>query len=200
MLLRRTSGASDADRGVTHRSAQVTAAPAPASRRATSGRVAVVALAALLAGACNYSFTAGGGFPSDIRSLYIQSFDNETVQLDISGQLFRTMTERVPRSLGVRPAGEAAADAVIRGRVLRYDDMAMTRPGAPGTIEVLQHQVQITVAIQIIDVRRNEILWESTSLSGRGEYRPDTQTDDVARQIAIESIVRQVIDGAQSQW
>jgi hypothetical protein len=169
-------------------------------RRSAGMPLAVAALLAVLLTACNYSFRAGGGFPADIRTVYIESFDNETVQLDISGQLFRVMTERVPRSLGIRPGGAAVADAVIRGRVLRYDDMAMTRPGGAGTIEVLQHQVQITVAIQIIDVRRNEILWESTALSGRGEYRPETQTDDAARQIAIESIVRQVIDGAQSQW
>lgn len=174
---------------------------APRSRRPRASRARIVAaLACVLATACNYSFSAGGGFPSDIRTIYIESLDNETLQLDLGGQLFRVMTERVPRSLGVRPAGAAAADAVIRGRVLRYDDMAMTRPGAPGTIEVLQHQVQITVAIQVIDVRRNEILWESSALSGRGEYRPDTQSDEAARQIAIESIVRQIIDGAQSQW
>jgi hypothetical protein len=188
----RTPGVSVAERRGAPPAATLRSAPAAPTLR--------VAIAALALAACNYSFTAGGGFPSDIRTLYIESFDNQTVQLDLAGQLFRTMNERVPRSLGVRPAGEAVADAIIRGRVVRYDDVAMTRPGAPGTIEVLQHQVQVTVAIQIIDVRRNEILWESSSLSGRGEYRPDTQTDDAARQIAIESIVRQIIDGAQSQW
>jgi hypothetical protein len=169
-------------------------------RRRPAGVLIAVLVTAVFTGACNYRFTAGGGFPSDIRTIYIESFDNETVQLELGAQVFRAISERVPRSLGVRPGGEAIADAVIRGRVVRYEDMAMTRPGQPGTIEVLQHQVQITVAVQIIDRRRNEILWESQSLSGRGEYRPDTQSDDVARQIAIESLVRQIIDGAQSQW
>jgi hypothetical protein len=170
-----------------------------AGRRRSAAALTFVCLAMTVAG-CNYSFRQGGGFPSDIRTLYIAAFDNETVQADIDNQLFRMLSERVPRSLGVRPGGEAAADAIIRGRITRYDDVAQTRPGAPGTIEVLQHQVQITVAIQIIDVRRNEILWESMSVTGRGEYRPEAQTDEAARLLALESIVRQVIDGAQYQW
>jgi hypothetical protein len=165
-------------------------------RSATSA----LALAALLLGSCNYSFRAGGGFPSDIRTVHIAAFDNETVQLDLGNQLFRLMSERLPRSLGVQPAGEANAHAIVRGRVVRYSDVALTQPGQPGAIEVIQHQVQITTSVQIIDVRRNEILWESTGLTGRGEYRPDSQTDEVGREIAIESIVRQIIDGAQSQW
>jgi hypothetical protein len=182
MVFRRTSSVSVAER------------PGPRRR----ARTAALAVLLLLPG-CNYSFSAGGGFPSDLRTMYIESFDNETVQLELSGQLFRVISERVPRSLGVRPAGEAIADAVVTGRVTRYDDMAMTRPAQAGTIEVLHHQVQITVNVRIVDRRRNEILWEQ-SVTGRGEYRPDTQSDEVARQIAIESIVRQIIDGAQSQW
>jgi hypothetical protein len=158
------------------------------------------ALLALLLAGCNYSFRAGGGFPSDIRTMHIAAFDNETVQLDLGNQLFRMMSERLPRALGVRPAAETQAHAVVTGRVVRYEDVALTRPAAPGAIEVVHHQVQIAVAVQIVDVRRNEILWESSALVGRGEYRPESQTDEVARDLALEHIVRQIIDGAQSQW
>jgi hypothetical protein len=162
---------------------------------AASATVLAVTLAA-----CNYSFSQGGGFPADIRTLHVAAFENETIQLDLDNQLFRLLNERLPRSLGVRPGAEATADAIIRGRITRYDDVAQTRPGQPGSIEVLQHQVHITVAVQIIDVRRNEILWESNAVMGRGEYRPDTQTEETAKQLAIESIVRQIVDGAQAQW
>jgi curli biogenesis system outer membrane secretion channel CsgG len=169
-------------------------------RRTSSWSVASAALVTLALAACNYSFRQGAGFPADVRTVYIAAFENQTVQLDIDSELFRELSERVPRALGVRPAGENAADAVVRGRVVRYDDTQLTRPGQPGSIEVLQNQVQITVAIQIVDVRRNEILWESSSVTGRGEYRADTQNEDVGRRAAIQSIVTQIIDGAQSQW
>ena len=172
------------------------------SRRIPGHRAAslVVAAMAVLAG-CTYGFSGGGGFPSDVRTLYIAPFENRTVQFDLEQQLFAKLQEELPRSLGVRPGSEAAADAVLRGRITGYTDVAQNyRPGEAGSVNVVQHQVSITIAIEIIHVERNEILWESQSLSGRGEYRPDSQTDEVARALALESLVQQIVDGAQSQW
>jgi hypothetical protein len=37
-------------------------------------------------------------------------------------------------------------------------------------------------------------------VTGRGEYSPDRQSDEAARVKAIELLVQQIIDGAQSQW
>jgi hypothetical protein len=166
-----------------------------------SVRLIAVAALAVVAGACNYGFRGGGGFPSHVRTVYIAPLENETPQFDVDQQVLRVLTERLPRALGVRVAGERAADAIVRGTVTRYEDAAQNyRPGQAGAIEVLQHQVQITMSITIIDVRNNEILYESRSISGRGEYRPDTQSEEVARTRAIESLIQQIIDGAQSQW
>lgn len=163
---------------------------------------ALLALAAISAG-CNYGFRGGGGFPSHVRSVYIEPLENETVQFDLDQQIFLELTDRLPRAFGVRLAGERAADAIVRGRVTRYQDMAQNyRPGqAEGTVEVVQNQVEITMNIQIIDVQRNEILYEGTGLSGRGEYQPEqAQSEDVARARAIEALIQQIVDRAQSQW
>lgn len=161
-------------------------------------RSAVLALALSLGG-CLYGFQGGGGFPSHIRTVYIAPFENQTNQFDIDQEIARQLSEALPRSLGVRLAGEQAAEAIVRGRITRYDDVA--RNYVPGeTTQVLQHQVEISVAIEMVDVRRNEILWDSPGVIGRGEYRPDSQPDRVGRTQAVESLVRQIIDGAQSQW
>lgn len=165
-----------------------------------SSRLALVLLLVLPAG-CNYSLQGGGGFPSDIRTIFIAPFGDETGRFDVSQQIFTSVSEQLPRALGLRLAGERVADALVRGTVTRYEDAAQNyRPGEPGSIDVVQHQVQITMSIQIIDLRRNEILYEQTSVSGRGEYRPDTQSDEVARTRAIETLIQQIINGAQSQW
>jgi hypothetical protein len=133
--------------------------------------------------------------------VYIAALENRTVQFDLGDQLFAKMTEVLPRALGVRPAGEQVADAIIRGRIVRYDDVAQAyQPGQQGNVQVLQNQVSIVVEIQIIDVKRNEILWESSGVTGRGEYRPDTQNDRVAWSKAIDALIQQIVDGAQAQW
>jgi hypothetical protein len=164
--------------------------------------VSALAFSAALA-ACNYGFSGGGGFPSDIRTVYIEPFENQTVQFELDQQLFRKLTDRLPRALGIRPGAQDAADAIVRGKIVRYEDVAQSYRAAQGTqtsAEVLQHQVQITIAVELIDRRRNVILWESSSLTGRGEYRLADETDTIAREKALDHLLQLIIDGAQSQW
>lgn len=158
-------------------------------------------LAATLA-SCNYGLTGGGGFPSHVRSIYIEPFENRTPHFDLDQQIFAAVLNRVPASLGVRPAGREAADAVLSGRITRYDDVAENirspRAGEAGT--VLQHQIYIGISVQIVDVRNNVILWEALSLLGQGPYDPGSNTEQDGRARAIEQLVQKIIDGAQSQW
>jgi len=158
-------------------------------------------LLAALSGAGCYSFSGGGGFPDTVKTVYIAPFENQTDRFELEEQIFRKLTETLPRALGVRPAGEQVANAIVRGKITRYEDGAQSYlPGQQGQVQVLQHQVTIVVSIEIIDVVKNEILWESQSVTGRGEYSPDRQTDEAARNKAIDVLIQQIIDGAQSQW
>ena len=172
------------------------------SGRFRASALALPALAMLTA--CNYGFLGGGGFPADIRSLFIASFENQTAEFELDQQVFRKLQERVPRALGVRPAGRDMADAVLTGSIVRYEDVAQNyRPGAPGdrqTTEVIAHQVQIIISARIVDTKRHVILWESASISGQGEWLRDTETVERGRERAIDEIVQKIIDGAQSQW
>ena len=146
-----------------------------------------------------YSFS-GGGFPQDVRTIFIAPLDNKTAKFELDTQLQRALTERLPRSLGVRFAGERVADAVLRGSITQYNDVAQNyRPGDNGNVTVIAHKVTISVAVQIIDVKHNRVLWDGTA-SGSGDYRPDSQTDEVARTKAIQQLIQAIVDGAQSQW
>jgi hypothetical protein len=165
----------------------------------------VLCAGALLVAGCNYGFRGGGGFPSDVRTIYIEPFENETVQVELDQQLFRKLTDRLPRALGATPGSETAADAVIRGRIVRYDDAAQNYRATSGQqqaggVDVLTHQVQITVAVEIVDRKRNVVLWDSQNVVGRGEYRINDQRDTDAREQALNHILQLIIDGAQSQW
>lgn len=155
----------------------------------------------LLAG-CNYGFE-GGGFPSSIRTLYIAPFENETPQFGLEQQLYADMLDKLPGQLGVRIGGEETADAIVRGSIVRYDDVAQNyRPGsnAQPTGEVVSHEVQIGVKVELVDVKRNVILWDSQNLTGKGTYRPNEDNDQIAQKTAIDDLIKQIVDGAQSQW
>jgi hypothetical protein len=173
--------------------------------RRKSGSLSALLVGAVLLTGCNYGFSGGGGFPPDVRTIYIEPFENETVQVELDQQLFRKLQDRLPRALGARPGSEASADALIRGRILRYEDVAQNYRATSGQqqaggVDVLTHQVQITIAVEIIDRKRNVVLWDSQSVVGRGEYRLNDQRDSDAREQALNHILQLIIDGAQSQW
>jgi len=166
-------------------------------------RVSTLALIGLLIlGGCNYGLRGGGGFPSSIRTVYVERFENQTVQYGLEDQVYLKLFDELPRRLGVRPANLENADAVVRGRITRYDDTARNyRPGEGGTqTEVLLRQVQITLVVEVIDTKRNVIIWESSGVTGNGEYVSSSQSDAEGRTKAIENLVQQILDGVQSQW
>lgn len=171
----------------------------------TSGRsiASVLLLATVALAGCNYGFRGGGGFPEDVRTLFIESFENETPQFELDQHVFRKIQERVPRALGVRPGGREVADAVLTGRIVRYEDVAQNYipgRGTSGTAAVIAHQVQIVVSARIVDTKRNLILWESASVTGQGTWLLESETVERGRERAIDEIVQKIIDGAQSQW
>jgi hypothetical protein len=182
--------------------------PLPSPKRSGRRRLAEAALVLLLGlglGGCwMYSFT-GGGLPRHIRTVAVLPFDNETAQGLLAPQLQQLLQREVQSRLGVRMAAEAAADAVVRGRIVDFAEAAPgVRPGGGGVDgvgrpDVTQREVQIAVAIEIYDVREDRILWQSSGLRGVGQYRPEQQiTEGIER--ALRDVVSKVIDGAQSQW
>ena len=159
----------------------------------------MLAAVVLLAG-CNYGLR-GGGFPEHIRTIYIESFENRTPQFELEQQIFTAMIDRVPSALGVQVGSRENADAWLSGQILGYDDVAQnySSDGSGGRVQVLQNQVRVSVSVRLVDTRENVVLWEGR-ISGNGQYAPDSETEDAGRRIAIDDIVRDVIDGAMSQW
>jgi len=163
---------------------------------------AVVATVILSSTACFYGFRAGAGFPDYVKTVAVLPFENDTTRPEITDEVFNLLLREFPRSQGLQPAGYDVADAVVQGKITRYDVSTPSyRAGAAGEVpQVLQRQVSLTVEVQIINLVDNEILWESRSVSVRGEFLEETETEDDGRALAIELLVQRIIDGAQSNW
>lgn len=170
-------------------------------RRTSLERALLLSL--LFAAGCNYGFH-GGGFPSHIRTLHIEPVQNETSRFELEQELSAALLQRLPGALGVTPAARDNADAILQVRIIGYDDQAQSYAtgGAASPPRILERQVQVTLEVRIIDVTRDPpvVLWSARSLLGRGQYADDSQTDQVGRERAIEHLLQQIVDGAQSQW
>lgn len=151
---------------------------------------------------CMYSFV-GGGLPPHVRTVAILPVENETAQPLLETDVERALQAELPRSLGVRLAEEELADAVVRGSIRRYDEVASSVRPSQGEqqVPVVQREVRITYDLEIFDQREDKLLWKATSQTVTGTFLPDNgETAQEGRARALEELVRKVIEGAQSQW
>ncbi len=150
--------------------------------------------------ACNYSFS-GGGLPPHIDEMYVTPIENLTTQFALTDPFTQGLLDAVRGRLGVQLASRENADAEIRAELIRYSDQASNFAGRENIgAEVFQRRVTITARVEIIDLGRNEVIWSGTSVSGVGEYAPETESEEVGQELALENLIQKIIDGAQSQW
>lgn len=154
--------------------------------------------AAALAG-CLYGF-AGGGLPPSIKTVALLPFDNQTAEPTLTQEVASSVREALQSRLGLRSASEAQADALVRGTIVRYDpDLPVQYTGGTNQpVNVTRRQVQITVSVEIMDQKRGKPLWQRSGLVLEGEYDPGQEVQ--GRDRALEKLVTNIVEGAQSQW
>lgn len=156
-------------------------------------------LSSSLAGGCLYGF-AGGGLPAGLKTVAVLPFENATAEPSLTQEITRAVREAVESRLGLRAAGEAQADALVRGTITRYEpDLPLAFTGAnDNRVTVTRRMVAITVNVEIFDQREGKPLWTRTGLTVQGEYDGTREVD--GRRVALEKLITDIVEGARSQW
>ena len=169
----------------------------PSGRRLA--RAAALSVLAASQG-CLYGF-AGGGLPPHIRTVAIIPFDNQTGEPTLTKEVTDAVRDALQGRLGLRPSSEANADAIVRGVIARYEpDIPLTfQPGQQqGTVSVTSRRVQLTLNVEVYDQKQGRMLWQRTGMVVDGQYTPPQEAQ--GRQLALNKLVSDIVDGAQSQW
>jgi hypothetical protein len=153
---------------------------------------------AVVTGCIPYGFT-GGGLPSHVRTVAIVPFDNQTATAQLPRELSEALRARLHDRLGLRDASEAKANAVVRGTIQRYEtDIPIGFNANNKQATTATRMLQLVVDIEMVDQVNGKTLWQRKGLLAESNYQEGGEAG--GRQKAIERIVNEVIDGAQSQW
>lgn len=145
-----------------------------------------------------YGFSEGA-FPSNIRTMAILPFDNQTATPEVQNELFESMRHELQKRLGVRDAAQEKADALVRGTIVSYDvDVPVAFSADPRQAVSSRRRLQITIDVEIVDQTTGKTLWQRRGLRAEGEYAERAETE--GRKQAIAKIVNDIVEGAQSQW
>jgi hypothetical protein len=160
-------------------------------------RSGLVSVALALSG-CFYGFT-GGGLPSHIRTVAVIPFENRTATPELQRELAEGLRGRLKDRLGLRDATEARANAIIRGTIQRYEtDIPVGTSATNKQTTSSKRQLQIIVDIEMIDQVSGKTLYQRKGLAADGQYEERGEAE--GRKQAIDRIVNDIVQGAQSQW
>jgi hypothetical protein len=155
----------------------------------------------ILLGGCLYKFT-GGGLPPGIHTVAVLPFDNLTPEPTLTQEVTQAVREAVQNRLGLRGVGEGQADAIVKGTIQQYQpDLPLAFTGSSSTtqpVDVTKRMVQITVNVEILDQKAGKSLWKRDGLVVQGEYDPSNEAK--GRKVALDKLITEIVDGAQSQW
>lgn len=157
----------------------------------------VLALLPILGG-CLYGF-AGGGLPPHVRTVAVLPFDNETSSPELPLELQAALRTGMQNRLGLRDAPEETANAVVKGKITRFtfDDAAAFSANSSQSTSA-RRRLRVQVDVEIVDQVSGRVLWSRTAMQADGEYSDRGEAQ--GRKQAIDRIVNDVIEGAQSQW
>jgi hypothetical protein len=163
---------------------------------ARSGAYSLVLVA--LTACFPYGFT-GGGLPSHIRTVAIVPFENQTATPELPRELTDALRVRMHERLGLRDAAEARANAIVRGTVQRYEiDIPVAYSANNKDATSAKRLLQLVVDIEMVDQVTGKTLWQRKGLLAEGQYEERGEAE--GRRKAIERVVSDLIEGAQSQW
>jgi hypothetical protein len=145
-----------------------------------------------------YGFT-GGGLPSHIRTVAIVPFENQTATPELPRELSDALRNGLHDRLGLRDAAESRANAIVRGTVQRYEtDIPIGYSASNKQATTSKRMLQLVVDIEMVDQLTGKTLWQRKGLLSEGQY--EERGEASGRKQAIDRIVSDMIEGAQSQW
>ncbi len=171
----------------------------PAVRRAARATFAAALLlvSATLTG-CIYGFS-GGGLPSHVKTAAVLPFENETATPEFPRELQEALRTGLQSRLGLRDAPEERASAIVRGKITRYEpDIPVGFSADRNQSTSVRRRLRVQVDVEIVDQVTGKTLWTRKGMQAEGEYAE--RGEAAGRKQAIDRIVNDVIEGAQSQW
>ncbi len=141
--------------------------------------------------------------PPHIRTVAILPFDNQTGEVALTQEVSEAVRQAMENRLGLRLAAEDRADAVVQGSITRYEadqPVSFRAVNQGANISVTRRLVTISLSVEIYDRVEDRMLWQRGGMRVEGEYEPPGEDEKKGRDLALETLVADIVDGAQSQW
>jgi len=149
----------------------------------------LLAMLGAAAAGCAYS-TSRGRVDENIQRVYVEYLDNHTPEPNIGVDLTNAIIESIQVDNTLKVVSEADADAIINGRVTRYNLKPL---GARQDLTVNEYQVQIAVMLSFNVRATGETIFKDKRFLGTGVYVLDDPTGQTTERTAKTEAGREIV-------
>ena len=162
------------------------------------------ALGLLLLSGCGY--VVGSGFPAEVRTIHVPTFESQSFRRGIEFQLTEAVQKEIQKRTHFRLAPKQWADTELTGRFVdaRKDVLGETSLDDPRELRLSLH-VEATWK----DLRTGQILAQhqipldaaTVQLVSQAEYAPEVgQSLATALQQSVDRLARRIVDMMETPW
>lgn len=159
-------------------------------------RISVLfAIFAIASAGCGvYSFS--GSMGSNIKTIAVPIFDNQSVEYGIAEDLTTGVIDKFVSDNTLKVIPKSNADAVLSGTITKYDRVAYTYDEND---QVQEYRVDITVNVNLTK-SDGTVIWEEPSLSAYGIYNAADETEEDGKSRAIAKVAEDIVNRTIRDW
>jgi hypothetical protein len=145
-----------------------------------------------------YTFS-GSTLPSHLKTVDIPLFANTSLQANVAEEITDSLSKRV-LSTNLMRIVPTKGDATISGSVTQYSNTPRSYGNAGvRSVNISEYEVHIVVDVEFADNKKNSQLFKGT-ITGKGVYDFQNQTEDIGRKKAEQDIVDQILQNSLQSW
>ncbi len=157
-----------------------------------------VLVMSLLTAACGYKFPGAGKLPGDVSNIFIENFENRTVEIAIEN-IFTSafITEFTTRNKNLIAKEPQTADAIFKGLVASESISTIVATQAQ---TAQQRRVTMGLNLKLVD-QKGKVLWAADGVSDSEAYpvTADNEQNELNKRAAIGVLSERIAQSVYNQ-
>ena len=139
-------------------------------------------------------------FPQDVRSVYLEMFNNQTFRRGVEYELSDALAKRIEVDSPYKIVSDSdRADTVISGQIVSIGEFALSTDRELGT--VLEKEVELQAVVNWKNLKTGQLMIDHIKVSASASYSRYQQQDfKYASTLAANNLARKIVELMERKW
>lgn len=145
-------------------------------------------------------YTNNSLYTDQVRSVYVEMFDNTTYRRDLEYDLTDAIAKRIEAETPYKIiSNRNTADTVISGKITSWNQGALTIDRDTG--RALQSQTVVRAVFSWKNLKTGQYIVQNVSISSSADYATwESQSKENAARVAANKLAERIVEQMQMEW